>query len=150
MSQAQSGKLGSRVVECLLGDPSAGPIAVSTRDPDKAGDVARRGVRVRRGDFGDPDSLPSAFEGASQLLIVSSNAAAHGGDPIAQHRAAIDAAQAAGVHRIVYTSHMGASHSSAFAPMRTHAATEDMLRTSGMEWTALRNGCRHSTDPDDR
>ena len=113
---------------------------MSVRDPEKAKELTGRGVRVRRGDFADPASLAHAFEGAAQVLIVSSNAAAYGGDPLAQHRAAIDAARAAGAKRIVYTSHMGASSGSEFPPMRDHAATEEMLRGSGLAWTALRNG----------
>jgi uncharacterized protein YbjT (DUF2867 family) len=72
--------------------------------------------------------------------MVSSNAQAYGGDPLAQHRRAIDAARAAGVRRIVYTSHMAASDASLFSPMRHHHATEVMLRESGVAWTALRNG----------
>lgn len=135
-----TGKLGRQIVQHLLEGLPADRVAVSTRDPGKAEDLAQRGVRVRYGDFAEPDSLASAFDGASQVLIVSSNVAAYGGDPLAQHHAAIDAARSAGVRRIVYTSHMGASASSAFPPMLTHAATEDVLRNSGMEWTALRNG----------
>lgn len=73
-------------------------------------------------------------------MIVSSNARGVGGDPIAQHRTAIDAARAAGVRRILYTSHMAASATSAFPPMLDHAATEVMLAASGIAWTALRNG----------
>ncbi|WP_223743515.1 NAD(P)H-binding protein [Corallococcus sp. AS-1-12] len=60
--------------------------------------------------------------------------------PWAQHRAAIDAARSAGARRIVYTSHMGASRTSAFPPMLDHAATEQMLSESRLSWTALRNG----------
>lgn len=115
-------------------------IAVSVRDARKAQDLAARGIQVREGDFARPESLRGAFEGASQLLLVSSNAAAYGGDPLAQHRAAIDAARAAGVRRVVYTSHMAASPTSEFAPTRDHAATERMLGESGLAWTALRNG----------
>lgn len=110
------------------------------RDPAKAADLAARRVHVRAGDFGHPQSLLHAFEGATQLLIMSSNAAASGGDPVAHHVAAIEAARAAGVHRIVYTSHMGASAISAFPPMRDHRASEAMLERSGLAWTALRNG----------
>jgi NAD(P)H dehydrogenase (quinone) len=97
-------------------------------------------VRVRRGDFADETHLPSAFEGATQLLLVSSNARASGGDAPAQHAAAIAAAKAAGVERVVYTSHMAANARSEFPPMHDHAATEELLRASGLAWTALRNG----------
>lgn len=142
-----TGKLGRRIVERLLERMPAAEIGASARDPAKAADLAARGVRVRYGDFAQPAGLASAFEGAAQLLLVSSNARATGGDTLAQHRAAIDAAKAAGVRRIVYTSHMGASASSAFAPMHDHAATEDMLRGSDVAWTALRNGFYASTVP---
>ena len=135
-----TGKLGRAIVQELVGRIGPGQVGASVRDPDKAADLGEMGVRVRRGDFGDPDSLPHAFEGATQLLIVSSNARAYGGDPLAQHRNAIDAARAAGVRRIVYTSHMAADVASAFPPARDHAVTEDMLRQSGVAWTALRHG----------
>jgi len=142
-----TGRLGRRVVQALLEIVPARDIAISVRDPAKAADLAAQGVRVRRGDFAEPASLGDAFAGATRLLLVSSNAAASGGDPIAQHRDAIDAARAAGVRRIVYTSHMGASATSAFPPMRDHARTEAMLADCGIAWTALRNGFYASTVP---
>jgi uncharacterized protein YbjT (DUF2867 family) len=135
-----NGRLGRGVVEGVLQRAGAPNVGVSVRDPAKAADLAARGVRVRRGDFADADSLPAAFEGASQLLLVSSNARAIGGDTLAQHRAAIAAARAAGVKRVVYTSHMAASSRSEFSPMHDHAATEELLRESGLAWTSLRNG----------
>ena len=142
-----TGKLGRQIVEQLLERLPANRVAASARDVSKVDDLARRGVRVRHGDFTDPASLASAFEGATQILLVSSNAAATGGNPLAQHRTAIEAAKAAGVRRIVYTSHVAASATSAFPPMHTHAATEDMLRASSLRWTALRNGFYASTVP---
>ena len=135
-----TGRLGRKIVEKLLDRMPADGIGVSVRDPGKAEALQARGVRVRRGDFDDPASLRHAFEGAEQVLIVSSNAAARGGDPLVQHRGAIDAARAVGARRVLYTSHMGANARSAFPPMRTHAATEAMLAGSGVAWTALRNG----------
>lgn len=135
-----TGQLGRRIVEALLPTLSGDRVGVSVRDPSKAKALADRGVRVRQGDFADPASLAHAFEGASQVLIVSSNARARGGDPLAQHRAAIKAARNAGAARIVYTSHMAANATSAFPPMLDHAATEEMLRDAGIAWTALRNG----------
>lgn len=135
-----TGHLGRAIVEHLVARVPPERIGASVRDPAKAEAFRTLGVRVRHGDFDDPVSLRQAFEGATQVLIVSSNARASGGDPLALHRAAIDAACAVGVKRIVYTSHMAASASSAFPPMLDHAATEDMLRGCGLAWTALRNG----------
>ena len=142
-----TGKLGKVIVDALLLKLPPEQVGISVRDPSKAEGVAKRGIRVRQGDFAKADSLALAFEGASQVLIVSSNAKAYGGDALAQHRCAIEAAKTAGVRRIVYTSHMGASASSAFAPMHDHAATEAMLRGAGIAWTALRNGFYSSTVP---
>jgi len=135
-----SGKLGHAIVEQLVARVPVDQVGASVRDPAKAADLTALGVRVRRGDFADPESLRHAFAGATEVLIVSSNARASGGDTLAQHRSAIDAARAVGAGRIVYTSHMGASASSAFPPMHDHAATEEMLRQSGLAWTALRHG----------
>lgn len=133
-----SGQLGRLVVEQLLGRVPASQLGVSVRDPAKAGPLADRGVRVRRGDFTDAASLAHAFEGATQVLIIS--AATAGEAALHQHRTAIEAAQAAGARRILYTSHMGASPSSAFAPMVDHASTEAMLEGCGVPFTSLRNG----------
>ncbi|MBZ9749543.1 SDR family oxidoreductase [Deinococcus sp. HMF7604] len=135
-----TGQLGRLIVEQLLTRVSPNQIGVSVRNPEKAGDLAALGVRVRPGDFAQPDTLARAFEGAEQVLLVSSNARTYGGNPLVQHRNAIEAARAAGVTRIVYTSQMAAGAASAFPPARDHAATEEMLQHSGLAWTALRNG----------
>ena len=140
-----TGLLGGAVVERLLGKAPATEIGVSVRDPAKATALADRGVRVRRGDYDDAASLAHAFEGAEQLLLVS--AAATGEPALRQHRTAIDAARAAGVRRVVYTSHMGANPASPFAPMPDHAATEALLADSGLAFTALRNGFYTASGP---
>lgn len=135
-----TGQLGRMLVEQFVRRVPAGQVGASVRDMGKAAGLQALGVRVRQGDFNDPASLRHSFEGAVQVLIVSSNARSQGGDPLAQHRSAIDAARAVGARRIAYTSHMAASATSAFPPMLDHAATEDMLRQSGLAWTALRHG----------
>ena len=135
-----SGQLGRRIVDCLLARTAPERIGVSTRDPDSLSDLSDRGVRVRRGDFSDAASLRHAFEGAERLLLVSSNAAATGGDTLAQHRTAIDVAAELGVERLLYTSQMSSAPDSRFFPGRSHAATEDMLAASGLKWTSMRHG----------
>lgn len=76
-----TGKLGRRTVDRLLERLPADRVGVSVRDPHKARDLAERGVRVRRGSFDDPASLLHAFEGAEQLLLVSSTARARSASP---------------------------------------------------------------------
>ncbi|CAN5235988.1 NAD(P)H-binding protein [soil metagenome] len=133
-----TGALNGATVDHLLERVPARDIAVAVRDLTKAQRFADLGVEVRRGDYADPDSLPGAFEGADQLLLVSSSDP--GADAVNLHRTAIDAAVAAGVGRILYTSHQGAGLDSPFRPARDHAATERLLAESGVAWTALRNG----------
>jgi len=133
-----TGVLNGATVDHLLTRVPADEIAVVTRDVAKAERFADCGVAVRRGDYADAASLKSAFEGADQVLLVSSNDPS--ADAVALHRTAIDAAAAAGAGRILYTSHQGAGLDSPFRPARDHAATEQLLADSGVPWTSLRNG----------
>lgn len=135
-----TGQLGRKIVQNLLQLVSADRIAVSVRDPAKAHDLAIAGVRVRQGDYDDAASLRHAWQGAKRLLLVSSNASASGGDPLAHHATAIAVAQDLGVEHVFYTSQIASSSTSQFPPARTHAATELMLAQSGLAWTAMRHG----------
>lgn len=138
-----SGQLGRLTIDRLLETVPASEIGASVRDPSKLDDLHRRGVRVREGDFSDPATLTTAFEGASAVLLVSANLL--GDECVRLHRAAIEAATAAGVKRILYTGHLGANPASEFTPAVDHAATEEILRESGTAYTFLRNGFYSST-----
>lgn len=140
-----TGQLGGQVVQQLLQRVPAEQVAVSVREPAAAQHLADQGVRVRRGDFGDPGSLDAAFEGATQVLVVSVNSL--GAEAVAQHRAAFDAARRAGAQRILYTSHQAAGADSRFVPARDHAATEAHLASTGVAWTTLRDGFHAATVP---
>jgi len=133
-----TGALNGATVDHLLDRMPASEIIVAVRDTAKAQRFADRGVAVRRGDYADPDSLPDAFQGADQLLLVS--ASDPGADAVSLHRTAIQAAVTAQVGRILYTSHQGAAADTPFGPGRDHAATEQLLAESGIAWTSLRNG----------
>jgi NAD(P)H dehydrogenase (quinone) len=140
-----TGALNGATVEHLLARLPADHLGVSVREVAKAAHLAERGVRVRRGTYDDPASLLDSFDGAEQVLLVSSNDP-HA-DQVSLHRAAIDAAIAAGAKRILYTSHQHVGADSSFHPARAHAATEAILADSGVAWTALRNGFyAHSLD----
>ncbi|PJN05110.1 NAD(P)-dependent oxidoreductase [Streptomyces sp. CB01201] len=133
-----TGQLGRQIVERLLNRLPADRVGVSVRDPQRARTLADQGVRVRQGSFTDPAGLAHAFEGATQVLIVSVDKM--GDECVQQHRTAIEAAVAAGARRILYTSQMGSSAASHFQACRDHAATEEELRACGVPFTALRNG----------
>lgn len=140
-----TGALNGTTVEHLLKLVPADQIGVSVRDVEKARHLAERGVRVRRGSYEDREALLDSFEGAEQVLLVSSNDPA--ADQASLHRVGIETAVAAGARRILYTSHQHTGPDSPFAPAREHAATEALLAASGVAWTSLRNGFyAHSLD----
>ena len=140
-----TGQLGSRIVDRLLERLPAEQVGVSVRDPGQVPELAARGVRVRRGDYDVPETLPDAFEGAKHVLIVS--AGSTGASAVAHHVTAIDAARAAGAERVLYTAHQAAGADSLFAPMPDHASTQDYLLEQGHPFTSLRNGFYANTVP---
>lgn len=128
-----TGHLGRLAVAELLarGVPATDVVALA-RNPDKAADL---GVPVRHADYSDPATLGPALAGVDVLLLVSGS---EFGQRVAQHTAVIEAAKAAGVDRIVYTSLPRADVSTnPLAP--DHRATEELLRDSGVAYASLRN-----------
>jgi NAD(P)H dehydrogenase (quinone) len=133
-----SGQLGGLVVEELLrrGVPAERLILVS-RTPDTLQRYATLGAAVRYGDFTEPESLSTAYAGGTRMLLISIGRTRLP-RPEA-HRNAIEAAVRAGVRHIAYTSWIGISHGETGGLSPDHAATEELLRQSGAQWTMLRN-----------
>ena len=132
-----SGHLGRLVAEELLERMSPAELVLVSRHPEAIADLGARGATVRRGDFDDPDSLVPAFEGGECMLLISTLAV---GRRVPQHRAAIEAASAAGIRRLVYTSFPKPVADHPVGPIATeHGETEAILHESGLEWTVLRN-----------
>ncbi|HEY3188079.1 MAG TPA: NAD(P)H-binding protein [Solirubrobacteraceae bacterium] len=131
-----SGKLGRLTAESLLEKVSPAEVVLVTRTPDALADFAARGADVRAGDFTDPASLTAAFAGGEKVLLISADVI---GERVPHQRAAIDAAVAAGVGSIAYTSIVNPSDSNPGAAAADHRATEEHARVSGMAWTFLRN-----------
>ncbi|MEO3770437.1 SDR family oxidoreductase [Micromonospora sp. B9E7] len=132
-----TGRLGRLVIGQLLdsGVPAA-EIAAIVRSPEKAADLAARGVEIRKATYDDPSTLPGAVAGVRRLLLISGDTP---GQRVAQHTAVIDAAKLAGVERLVYTSILKAdTTTNPLAP--EHKATEEVLAASGLTYTVLRNG----------
>lgn len=131
-----SGTLGRLVADQLLADPQGHDVVLLTRDPSKLAEEATRGADVRRVDFGDPATFGEAFAGVDRLLLISLDTI---GDRVPKQQAAIDAAVAAGVGHIAYTSITNPSDSHPGAVAAEHRATEQHLHRSGAAWTFLRN-----------
>lgn len=131
-----SGQLGRLVLDELLAKVPAGSVVALVRDPAKLADYAAKGVQVRAADYDAPETLASALAGVDRLLLISGNTL---GERPRQHAAVIDAAKAAGVGYMAYTSILHADRS----PIRLgeeHRATEASLAASGLSYDLLRNG----------
>jgi NAD(P)H dehydrogenase (quinone) len=131
-----TGHLGRLVVtELLARGVAAADVVATGRRTEALADLAAQGVRVVASDYADAASLRAAFEGADAVLLVSGNEV---GRRVEQHRNVVEAAKAAGVQRLVYTSAPRATTSDlVLAP--EHKATEELLAASGLAVTVLRN-----------
>ncbi len=127
-----TGRLGRLVLDKLKAKLPAGQIVALVRSPAKAVDL---GVAVREADYGRPDTLRTALAGVETLLLISSSEV---GQRIAQHRNVIEAAKAAGVQWVLYTSVLHAD-TSAVKLAEEHRATEADLKASGLAFTILRH-----------
>jgi NAD(P)H dehydrogenase (quinone) len=133
-----SGKLGALAVKDLLASGVAAQnLILVSRTPDTLAAYAKLGASTRFGDFAKPESLSAAYAGGTRLLLISIGPGAVP-RPVA-HGHAIDAAKAAGVKQIAYTSWLGISKGDTQGIAVDHVATEALLRNSGVAYTFLRN-----------
>ncbi|MEP0547585.1 MAG: SDR family oxidoreductase [Rhodothermales bacterium] len=132
-----TGRLGRLVIDHLIrrgAEPSG--IIAAVRSPEKAADLAARGVVVREADYTRPETLGPAFDGVDRLLLIS---ASDVGKRTAQHRNVIEAAKGAGVGLLVYTS-VAHADTSPLMLAAEHRETEAAIRASGLPFALLRNG----------
>ncbi|MBN8832321.1 MAG: NAD(P)H-binding protein [Sphingomonadales bacterium] len=149
-----SGGLGQLVLQNLLDryciDPTR--IIAVTRSPAKLSEFAARGIAVRAGDFDKSEGLVEAFSDADRLLLISTDAdplqsylddVDPMGDPnrrrVRRQIGAVQAAEAAGVAHIIYTSAPNPEPPTVCFWKRDHFRTEQAIRESSMSWSMLRN-----------
>lgn len=130
---AANGQLGRKVLDLLEPRLGGQDLIALVRNPEKAADLK---TPVRQADYDRPETLGPALAGIDTLLLISGSEI---GRREAQHRNVIEAAKAAGVGRIVYTSLLHAD-SSPLSLAPEHVATETALHGSGLSFTILRNG----------
>lgn len=131
-----SGHLGRLVVHELAARTDPSTVVATARSLDKITDLAALGVATRELDYDRPETIAAALDGVSQVLLVSSSEI---GRRVPQHAAVIDAAVAAGVEHVAYTSILRAGTSPLIAAI-DHRATEGLLAASGIATTRLRHG----------
>jgi NAD(P)H dehydrogenase (quinone) len=131
-----TGQLGRLIITSLLEHGiTADEIVAGGRNQERLAELAGLGVRTAVIDYEDPAGIAAALKGADRVLLIS------GLDPnrVTQHTAVINAAAAAGVSLIAYTS----APYAATTPMllaADHRSTENVITRSGLPFTFLRNG----------
>ncbi|MFJ9345593.1 NAD(P)H-binding protein [Streptomyces sp. NPDC101237] len=133
-----TGHLGRHVVAQLLEKVPAEQITAVVRDEAKAADLAARGVTVAVADYNSPETFDGLFAAGDKVLLISGNEFDKGRPQ--QHKVVIDAAVAAGVALLAYTSAPASLNASL---VDDHRATEELLLASGLPYTLLRNGWYH-------
>ncbi|MEW1682090.1 SDR family oxidoreductase [Streptomyces sp. NPDC093594] len=133
-----SGKLGRHVVEQLLEKVPAEQVTAVVRSPEKVADLAERGVRIAVADYNAPETFDGLFAAGDKVLLISGNEFDKG--RVRQHTGVIDAAKAAGVALLAYTSAPGTLKA---ALADDHRGTERALLGSGVPYVLLRNGWYH-------
>ena len=127
-----SGGIGGRVARRLADRGVAQRLVV--RDPARAPELP--GAEVAQASYGDGEAVRRALDGADTLLLVSGSEAF---DRVRLHTATVDAAVAAGVRRIVYTSFLNCTPDATFTFARDHWHTEEHIRQAGVRHTFLRD-----------
>jgi NAD(P)H dehydrogenase (quinone) len=130
-----TGHLGRHVVEQLLEKVPADQITAVVRTPEKAADFAERGVKIVVADYNTPETFDTVFATGDKVLLISGNEFEKG--RVGQHKVVIEAAKAAGVALLAYTSAPGPL---AAALADDHRGTEEALLASGVPYALLRNG----------
>ncbi|CAH5557411.1 Quinone oxidoreductase 2 [Enterobacter cloacae] len=131
-----TGQLGQHVIEELLKTVPASQIVAIVRNPAKADALSQRGIVVRQADYTDQAAFTTALNGVDKLLLISSSEV---GQRAVQHQNVINAAKAAGVKFIAYTSLLHADRSPLGLHVE-HVETENALAASGVPYALLRNG----------
>ncbi|MEU8864525.1 SDR family oxidoreductase [Streptomyces umbrinus] len=130
-----TGHLGRFVIEGLLEKVPADRITAVVRSEEKAADFAARGVKLAIADYNAPETFDGVFSAGDKVLLISGNEFDKG--RVGQHKVVLDAAKAAGVALLAYTSAPG-SLSAALAD--DHRGTEAAIVESGVTYAFLRNG----------
>lgn len=131
-----TGQLGRLVVDSLLakGVPADQVVALG-RDEERLAGLAALGVTTRKVDYADTAALAAAFDGAERVLLISGSEV---GQRLPQHQNVIDAAAAAGVQLLAYTS-IANAETSGIILAAEHKATEEAIVATGVPHTFLRN-----------
>jgi len=131
-----TGQLGRLVIDALLKRVPASEISAAVRSPEKAAEIAAKGVRVVKLDYNLPETLGPALSGTDRLLVISGN---EFGQRVEQYERLIAAAKSAGVGFIAYTSIINSDGNPMYLGA-DHKVAEKLIADTGLPHAFLRNG----------
>ncbi|MNX91868.1 Quinone oxidoreductase 2 [compost metagenome] len=135
-----SGNYGKATIDFLLKKGvAAQSISAFVRDEEKVKELKAKGINVKIGDYDNYDELVEAFKGVEKLLLVSSSDIENREK---QQENAVNAAKAAGVKHILYTSFERKNDtetSPIYSIAKSHIKTEELIKESGLTYTIFRN-----------
>ena len=135
-----TGNLGGSIARALLAGGKK--VRILVRPGSSYADLVRDGAEPVTGDLKEPASLHAACAGVD-AVVTTANAIGRGGEDTIEsvdlhgNQHLIEAAEAEGVHRFIFTSVLGASADSPVPFIQAKGATEQRLTKSAMTWTIL-------------
>jgi uncharacterized protein YbjT (DUF2867 family) len=112
----------------------AASVRALVRDAARASFIRDAGFETVEGDFDKPETLGAALEGVETALLLTPPSPR----TVEYQSAFVEASKLAGVRRVVKLSSIGADSSAPEGFVKWHGQTEELLKSSGLEWTILR------------
>lgn len=132
------GNLGSHAAEQLIKLADKGSLVFCGYDSDSLAKYKKQGIDTKQVDFNQAIDLAEQFEGGNVLALISMPFV--GEKRQKAHKNVIDAAKAAGISKIIYTSLVNAADpTNPSVEKIDHAFTEDYIKKSGLDYIFLRN-----------
>lgn len=132
------GNFGGYVARSILNKLDKNDLIFTTPNKSVITKFQEQGIDTRYADYTNPEQLKEAFKGGDVLLLISVPQV--GEKRRNMQKNAIDAAVAAGVKKVIYTSIVGAGvpENDAYE-IADHKYTESYIKSTGMNYVILRD-----------
>lgn len=132
------GNLGGQAAKYLLELVDKNQVILCGYNPEALKEFEEQGIETHETNFNNSQGLAEAFANADKVALISMPFV--GKKRQNAHKNAVDAAKAAGVKQIIYTSLVNASDKSNPSVEKIdHAFTEDYIKKTGLDYIFLRN-----------